>query len=70
MTTVINTPGTGNESDSSASMVILVIVLLVAGVLFFIYALPAMRDSRTTPQNGTIDVNVKLPVDKTPTPTP
>lgn len=59
MTTVINNPGDG--SDSSASIVILVIVLLIAAAVFFIYGLPAIRGSRVAPQNGSIDVNVKLP---------
>lgn len=73
MTTVINTHGTGNESDSMASMAILIIVLLVAAALFFIYALPAMRtnsSSMQAPQNSTVDVNVKLPAGGVSPPAP
>lgn len=61
MTTVINNPGNGEGSDSSASVLVVFIVLLIAIVLFFIYGLPAIRDDRNTPQNSSLDINVKLP---------
>ncbi len=74
MTTVINNPGGAEGSDSSSgfSVIIGVILLLVVIGLFFIYALPAIRNNPTaaTPQNSSIDVNVKLPAGgTTPAPT-
>ena len=77
MTTVINTPGSNDDgSGSSTNIVLIVILLLVIIGLFFVYALPAMRDSQAVPQNndGSIDVNVKLPsgdsTEPTATPAP
>lgn len=68
MTTVINNPGNGESSDSGIGIIIgVIILLLVVGGLFFVYGLPAIRGSGVAPQNGSIDVNVKLP---TPSPTP
>ena len=65
MTTIINTPPQGDSSsDSGTGLIVGVLVAIVLIVLFFIYALPAIRAS-LTPQNGSIDVNVKLPTDGT-----
>ncbi|MFA6214970.1 MAG: hypothetical protein WC768_00190 [Patescibacteria group bacterium] len=61
MTTVINNPGNGEGSGSGVGIIIGVVVLLVVVGLFFVYALPAIRSSRVTPQNGNIDVKVNLP---------
>lgn len=70
MTTVINNPGNGEGSNSSLSIIIGIIVLLVVAGLFFVYALPAIRNRNAIPQNGSIDVNVKLPTEATsPAPT-
>ncbi|MDO8492812.1 MAG: hypothetical protein Q7S34_04180 [bacterium] len=69
MATIINNPGNSERSDSTVSAMILAIAFLVAVVLFFIYALPAIRDSNSAPQNGKIDVNIKLPA-TSPVPTP
>lgn len=68
MTTVVNTPGSSNSSDSSVGMVLGLIVLLVVLGLFFVYALPAIRGSAPAQPNGAIDVNVKLPGDAAPAP--
>lgn len=65
MTTIVNTPPSGENSGSGMGMVFGVIIAIVLIALFFIYALPAMR-TNTVPQsgdNGDIDVNVKLPTD-------
>ncbi len=65
MATVINNPGHVERSDSAADstlgILMAVIVLFVIATLFFVYALPAIRASNATPQNSTIDVNVKTP---------
>lgn len=72
MTTVINNPGNGDGSDSAVGMIVGIIVLLMIVGLFFVYALPAIRGSGAAPQNGAIDVNVKLPSggDTSPDPAP
>ncbi len=62
MTTIVNNPGNG---DSSAMGTILVlIVVIVLGVLFFMYGLPRMTGHAPAAQQnntGSLDVNVKLP---------
>ncbi len=69
MTTVINNPGDGESSGSMTGMILGVVVLLVVIGLFFVYALPAMRNSGAAPTSGTVDVNVKLPTE-IPSPVP
>lgn len=66
MSTVINNPGEGESSNSVVNAVIGIIVVILVLILFFVYALPAMRNSNTEtkePQNNTLDVNVNLPND-------
>ncbi len=62
MTTVINTPGNGGGSDNGGGVGILigVISLVIVVGLFFIYVLPYIR-AGATPNNGSINVNLKLP---------
>lgn len=63
MTTVINTPQPSNDSNNGMGMIIGLVVLVVFGLLFFVYAIPALRNMRIgTPQinvPSSIDVNVK-----------
>lgn len=63
MTTVINTPQPASDQSSGMGMIIGLVVLIVFGLLFFMYGLPALRNMRLgTPQinvPSTIDVNVK-----------
>lgn len=61
MTTVINNPGKGEGSDSSVGLIIGLVILLAILGLFFVYALPAIRGVGTQPQNGNVNINVKLP---------
>jgi len=61
MTTVINNPGASNESGSMMGVIVGVVLLLVVGGLFFVYALPAMRDGGGEGLKGTVDVNVNVP---------
>ncbi|MFA6520372.1 MAG: hypothetical protein WCT44_02060 [Candidatus Paceibacterota bacterium] len=59
MSTVINNPG-GTSGDSSGVGIIVGVILAILVIfLFFRFGLPAMRND--TPQNGSIDVNLKLP---------
>jgi hypothetical protein len=63
MTTIINTPQPNNDSNSGMVMIIGLVVLVVFGLLFFVYGIPALRNMRLgTPQinvPSSIDVNVK-----------
>lgn len=74
MTTIINTPGNNSDSSGVGVIVAIIIAIVVIG-LFFVYGLPAIRGmGSAAPQNGAIDVNVKLPTpaptSPAPTPTP
>lgn len=69
MTTIINTPPSGESSNSGLGLVLGVILVLILGALFFIYGLPAIRNNNTVPQNGNIDVNISVPANVT-TPSP
>lgn len=67
MATIINNPGnrgSNSDSDSTISIIIGFILLLVVVGLFFVYALPALRnnaENSAAPQNSSLDVNLKLP---------
>lgn len=66
MATIINTPG--NTADDSGSNLVLAVVLVVliigAAVLFFVYGLP-MINNATVPAPNSINVNVQLPTTAT-----
>jgi hypothetical protein len=49
MPTVINNPST--ESGSGFGVVVSVVVILIVAILFFMYALPALRDRGGTQVN-------------------
>jgi hypothetical protein len=68
MTTVINTPAS-NNSDSFAGVVIGSLLVLALGALFFVYGLPMIR-AKNTQAPSKIDVNLVVPKDMVPTPTP
>jgi hypothetical protein len=63
MATIVNNPGPGTTEDSSAGVVIGVVIALLIIVLFFAFALPYIRNSGTTPgvPNTGSDVNIDLP---------
>ena len=67
MTTIINTPPTVENSDSGAGIVIGVVVALIVVVLFFVYALPAIRGS-ATPTSANLNVSVTIPKSTPTTP--
>ncbi|OHA58097.1 MAG: hypothetical protein A2571_03595 [Candidatus Vogelbacteria bacterium RIFOXYD1_FULL_44_32] len=64
MTTIINTPPTGESADSGAGLVLGILLALILVILFFVYALPALRDN-TPPKADNIDINVQVPADET-----
>ncbi|MDQ5957975.1 MAG: hypothetical protein QG665_316 [Patescibacteria group bacterium] len=68
MTTIINTPPTGDSADSGMGLVLGIVLALILVVLFFVHALPALRDN-TPPKTDNIDINVQVPADET-TPIP
>jgi hypothetical protein len=60
MATIVNTPGaTNTESESIISSVVIGLVLVILAVLFFVYALPALRG--TTAPADTNTLNIDLP---------
>ena len=68
MTTIVNTPSSGESSNSGLGLVFGVILALILVALFFIYGLPAIRNNNAVPQNGNIDVNISVPAVTTPPP--
>ncbi len=67
MPTVINNPGTTEDSGSNLVLgVILAIVILGGLVLFFIYGLPMIQND-TSQNPGTTNINVTVPPAAIPT---
>lgn len=61
MTTIVNTPPGGGSNDSGLGVILVVVIMAIAGaVLFFVYGLPAIRNSNQ-PSNTTV-ITVPLPV--------
>lgn len=58
MTTVINSPGTGESTG--VGMIVGVLLAIFAIALFFMYGWPAIRANEAG-DSGSIDVNLKLP---------
>lgn len=56
-TTIVNTPPAQKSGDSGMGFVIGVVILVVFGVLFYMYALPYLRQM----SNQDIQVNVPAP---------
>jgi uncharacterized membrane protein len=70
MTTVINTPGSGNNGDNSGlGMIMGILITIVVIVLFLIYGLPAIR-SNEAPKDDGLNINVTLPTGETDSDTP
>lgn len=70
MATVINNPGTNSTEDSGSNMVlavVLIVVILGAIVLFFVYGLP-MIQNYSNPNPATTNINVTIPTTTTPPP--
>lgn len=58
MTTVVNNPG-GSSDSSGVGMIVGVILAIILIVLFFVYGLPALKNSGGN--DGGINLNVDLP---------
>lgn len=61
MTTIVNTPPTGESADSGLGLILGIIIALVLVALFFVYGLPAIRANNIAPKANNVDVNVQLP---------
>ncbi len=70
MTTIINTPPSGESSNSGLGIVVGVLVIAVLAALFFIYILPKIGTDNTAPEDNTINVNVELPTNEDASPSP
>ena len=64
MATIVNNPPSADRSDSSMGFFIGTLVIIILGVLFFAYALPAIRGTNkgtniNVPDHINVDVNQK-----------
>lgn len=59
MTTVINTPQPANDQNNGIGIIVGFVVLIVFGLLFFVYGLPALRNIRL----GGTEVNIPDKID-------
>lgn len=68
MTTIINTPGSSNDSSGGMGvMFIFALILLgVVGYLFMVYALPALRDGESAPSTTNVEINLPPKAEVTP----
>jgi hypothetical protein len=65
MPTVINNPGTTEDSGSSLVLGIILAVVVLGGLaLFFIYGLPMIQNNQNP---STTNINVTTPAPTTPT---
>lgn len=60
MTTIINGPGGGEETNSLVSVLIAIILLVLVAWLFFLYVWPSIQTNQA-PKADTIDINVTVP---------
>jgi len=66
MTTVINNPGDSGEG-LGIGIIVAVLVVMVAVVLFFVYGLPAIRNSKTG-ESSTTNIKIEVPAPDTAVP--
>ena len=59
MTTVINTPQPTSDQGNGMGMIVGFVVLIVFGLLFFVYGLPALRNMKF----GGTEVNIPDKID-------
>lgn len=60
MTTIINTPPSGESSDSGLGLILGIIIAIGLVALFLIYGLPALRQSNNQPSNTNV-ITVPVP---------
>ncbi len=64
MTTIINNPDRGEgSSESHVALIFIVLVLLIGGILLYMYGLPVRQtnDEMNISVPDTVDVNVRTP---------
>ncbi len=67
MVTVVNTPPGSGESDSGVGLIVGIILAIVVIALFFIYGLPALRNSaQPVPQDNNRDINIDVDLPNVP----
>ena len=54
MSTIINTPASGERSDSGLGLILAVIVAIALVTLFLFYGLPALRNNGNQPTNTNV----------------
>ncbi|HEX6977091.1 MAG TPA: hypothetical protein VF185_01865 [Patescibacteria group bacterium] len=59
MATIINNPQSSDNSSGPITLIIVLVVLVVVGYLFFVYGLPALKNV----QLGTPTINVPSKID-------
>lgn len=64
MTTIINTPGGGNDDSSGFGLIIGIILTLILGGLFVYYILPTLRSGETKSSPNT-EIKVVVPAQTT-----
>ena len=59
MATIVNNPAP--ESNGNSNLIVVVLLIIVFGVLFYVYGLPAINNAQAPQINvpSKIDVNVK-----------
>ena len=60
MATIINTPGTSGNNDSSAGLVVGIIVAIVVVALILLYAIPGLRKNSGNTTNSP-SINIQPP---------
>ena len=60
MTTIVNTPPSGDSSDSGLGLILGVIIAIALIALFFVYGFPVLRQSNNQP-NGTNIITIPVP---------
>jgi|GEM_PF-1146819 len=70
MATIINNPSGGTSEDSSAGIVVGLVVALILIVLFIMFVWPSIKNNRSdalapgeTPAGASANINVSLPGD-------
>ena len=69
MATIINTPGTTQES-SGAGMILGILLVAILAIAFFVYGLPQLRGRTPAANNPGINLDVNLPNTPSPQPAP
>ncbi len=59
MTTIVNSPGTGENSSGALGVIIGILVVVILAILFYIYVLPSMRSQPA--EQDSVNVNIELP---------